>query len=114
MARLIKQYDYPMVLNVVLHRQNIDAIQHILDMAEELEADYVELANTQYYGWALRNRAQLLPTRAQVERAESHCACVPGAFQGTPTHSLCGAGLLREPPQALPGGLGCGVSGHCP
>jgi pyrroloquinoline quinone biosynthesis protein E len=71
MARLIKQYDYPMVLNVVLHRQNIDQIQHILDMAEELEADYVELANTQYYGWALLNRAQLLPTRAQVERAEA-------------------------------------------
>ena len=50
MARLIKQYDYPMVLNVVLHRQNIDYIAHILDMAAELEADYVELTNTQYYG----------------------------------------------------------------
>ena len=71
MAHLIKQYDYPMVLNVVLHRQNIDQIQHILDMAEDLEADYVELANTQYYGWALLNRTQLLPTRAQVEHAEA-------------------------------------------
>lgn len=71
MARLIKQYDYPMVLNVVLHRQNIDHIQQILDMAEALQADYVELANTQYYGWALLNRAQLLPTRAQLEHAEA-------------------------------------------
>ncbi len=71
MARLIKQYDYPMVLNVVLHRHNIDHIQHILDMAVELEADYVELANTQYYGWARLNRAHLLPTRAQVESAEA-------------------------------------------
>jgi pyrroloquinoline quinone biosynthesis protein E len=71
MARLIKQYDYPMVLNVVLHRHNIAHIQHILDLAEELEADYVELANTQYYGWALLNRSSLLPTRDQVERARA-------------------------------------------
>jgi pyrroloquinoline quinone biosynthesis protein E len=71
MARLVKQYDYPMVLNVVIHRHNIDHMQDILDMAEELEADYVELANTQYYGWALLNRAQLLPTRQQVEHAEA-------------------------------------------
>ncbi len=70
MARLIKQYDYPMVLNVVLHRHNIDAIASILDMAETLEADYVELANTQYYGWALLNRSYLLPSREQVEQAK--------------------------------------------
>jgi pyrroloquinoline quinone biosynthesis protein E len=69
-AALIKKYDYPMVLNVVLHRLNIDHVGEILDMAEKLGADYVELANTQYYGWALHNREQLLPSRAQVERAE--------------------------------------------
>jgi pyrroloquinoline quinone biosynthesis protein E len=71
MARLIKHYDYPMVLNVVLHRHNIDHIASILDMAEDLNADYVELANTQYYGWALLNRSYLLPSREQVERAQS-------------------------------------------
>src|SRR5512134_3855092 len=59
-AKLIKQYDYPMVLNVVLHRHNIDHVQQILDLALELEAEYVELANTQYYGWAYLNRDQLL------------------------------------------------------
>jgi pyrroloquinoline quinone biosynthesis protein E len=69
-ARLVKQHGYPMVLNVVLHRLNIDHVAQILDMAAELEADYVELANTQYYGFAYANRAQLLPTRAQLERAE--------------------------------------------
>lgn len=70
MARLIKQYDYPMVLNVVISKYNIDHIEQILDMAEELEADYVELASTQYYGWAFLNRSQLMPTRAQVEHAQ--------------------------------------------
>jgi coenzyme PQQ biosynthesis protein E len=71
MARLIKQYGYPMVLNVVIHRQNIDQIEQILDMAIALNADYVELASTQFYGWGLINRDQLLPTRAQVKRAEA-------------------------------------------
>jgi pyrroloquinoline quinone biosynthesis protein E len=69
-AKLIKQHDYPMVLNCVLHRHNIDHVEQILEMAEAMEAEYVELANTQYYGWAYVNRDQLLPTREQVARAE--------------------------------------------
>lgn len=69
-AKLIKQYDYPMVLNCVLHRHNIDHVQQILEMAETMGAEYVELANTQYYGWAYVNREQLLPTRDQLKRAE--------------------------------------------
>ncbi len=70
MARLVKKYEYPMVLNIVLHRQNIDQIEDILKMTVDLEADYVELASTQYYGWSKLNEAHLLPTRAQLARAE--------------------------------------------
>ncbi|HEY3326518.1 MAG TPA: pyrroloquinoline quinone biosynthesis protein PqqE [Novimethylophilus sp.] len=70
-AAMIKGYDYPMVLNVVIHRYNIEHIGEILEMAEEIGADYVELANTQYYGWSLLNRPQLMPTREQLEKAEA-------------------------------------------
>src|SRR3712207_8318582 len=70
-ARLVKELGWPLTLNVVLHRHNLDRVDRILDLAEELGADRIELANTQYYGWALRNRAGLMPTRAQVERAEA-------------------------------------------
>ena len=69
-AELIQKYDYPMVLNVVLHRHNIDHTQQILELAETLGAEYVELANTQYYAWAFENRDQLLPSRDQILRAE--------------------------------------------
>ena len=69
-ARLVKELGWPLTLNVVLHRQNIDRIGALIDAAEELGADRLELANTQYYGWALRNRAALLPSRVQLERAE--------------------------------------------
>jgi len=70
-AAMIKEYDYPMVLNVVIHRYNIEHIGEILEMAEEIGANYVELANTQYYGWSLINRAQLMPTREQLDKAEA-------------------------------------------
>jgi pyrroloquinoline quinone biosynthesis protein E len=69
-AALIKRYEYPMVLNIVLHRLNIDHVEQILEMADALQAEYVELANTQYYGWAWHNRERLLPRREQLERAE--------------------------------------------
>ncbi len=70
-AAMIKAHGYPMVLNVVIHRYNIDHVDKILEMAEALGADYVELANTQYYGWSLVNRSQLMPTREQLNRAEA-------------------------------------------
>ena len=70
MARVVKKHDYPMVLNIVLHRQNIDQIEDILRMTIDLKADYVELASTQYYGWSKLNEAGLLPTREQLARAE--------------------------------------------
>lgn len=70
MARAVKAHGYPMVLNFVTHRHNIDNIERIIQLCIELEADYVELATCQFYGWAALNRAGLLPTRAQLERAE--------------------------------------------
>lgn len=69
-ARLAKALGFPLTLNFVLHRHNLDRIEEILELCQVLEADRVELANTQYYGWALHNRSALLPTRVQLERAE--------------------------------------------
>jgi pyrroloquinoline quinone biosynthesis protein E len=70
-AHLVKKHGYPMVLCVVIHRENIHQMEDILAMAEELGADYLELANTQYYGWAHINRDALLPTKEQFDEAEA-------------------------------------------
>ena len=67
---MVKELGWPLTVNVVLHRQNIDRVADVLGLAEEVGADRVELANTQYYGWAWRNRDALLPSRAQLEAAE--------------------------------------------
>ncbi|MBU9836502.1 pyrroloquinoline quinone biosynthesis protein PqqE [Rahnella perminowiae] len=71
MAKAVKAHGYPMVLNFVLHRHNIDQIDKIIDLSIELEADDVELATCQFYGWAQLNREGLLPTRDQIARAEN-------------------------------------------
>ena len=70
-ARIIKDNGWPMVMNVVIHRLNIEHIGRIIEMAHELGAEYIELANTQYYSWAFVNRDQLLPTRQQLIAAEA-------------------------------------------
>jgi PqqA peptide cyclase len=69
-AGWIKGLGYPMVLNCVIHRMNIDHLDSIIDMAVRMGADYLELANAQYYSWAHVNREHLLPSREQLERAE--------------------------------------------
>lgn len=71
MAEAVKSAGYPMVLNFVIHRHNIHQMPDILDLCERLGADYVELATCQYYGWAFRNREGLMPSLAQLTKAEA-------------------------------------------
>ena len=68
-AAIVRQLGFAFTINVVLHRANLDRLATIIDLAADLGADRVELANTQYYGWGLQNRASLMPTREQVERS---------------------------------------------
>jgi len=69
-AQLIQENGWPMVLNCVIHRLNIDYIDKIIELAVDLGAEYLELANSQYYSWAQLNRDGLMPSREQLERAE--------------------------------------------
>ncbi len=70
-AQWIKELDFAFTVNVVLHRANLDHLEELIDLAGALGADRIELANTQYYGWAVLNRESLMPTRAQIERSEA-------------------------------------------
>jgi pyrroloquinoline quinone biosynthesis protein E len=79
----VKELGWPLTLNIVLHRQNIERIAAVLRLAEELGADRLELANTQYYGWAWRNRDALLPSRAQLEQAEAVVRAARQRLQGS-------------------------------
>ena len=69
LARQVRQHRLAFTVNLVVHRQNLDHLDEMIQFIEDLAPDRMEIANAQYYGWALTNRAALLPTRAQVDRS---------------------------------------------
>ena len=71
MTREVISQKLPLGLNFVLHRNNLHQVTQFLTMAKGLGAEFVELANTQYYGWAKHNEEHLLPSKLQLENAES-------------------------------------------
>ena len=81
-AEWVKELDFAFSVNVVLHRGNLDHLAEIIDMAAALGADRIELANTQYYGWAVLNRESLMPTRDQIERSEAIVDRAVGKYRG--------------------------------
>jgi len=102
----IKALGFPMVLNCVIHRLNIEHVERIIDLAVDIGAEFLELANTQYYGWAFVNRELLMPTRGQLADAEAVVAArrqqlgdrlrilfvVPDYFEGRPKRCMNGWG----------------------
>jgi len=81
-ARRIKAAGLPLTLNFVIHRGNAGRTAAMLELADALEADRVEIAHVQYYGWALLNRSALLPTLAQLETATAAVEAARDRFQG--------------------------------
>src|SRR5262249_53424095 len=70
-AEAILESNLPLTINVVLHRYNLDHLEEIIDLCVSWGAERLELANTQYYGWALLNAEKLLPTQEQLVKAEA-------------------------------------------
>jgi pyrroloquinoline quinone biosynthesis protein E len=81
-AAIVRAAGISLSLNFVIHRRNIDRLPQIIELTETLSAGRVELANVQFYGWAFLNRAALLPTREQVERARGVAASAKARLAG--------------------------------
>lgn len=103
-ACLIKRIGFPLTLNVCLHRFNIDHVPALIARAAELEAQRLELANTQYYAWALENRSALMPTRAQFDRAEAAVREARPQYQGTMEIVFVKVDYFSHEPKACMGG----------
>ncbi|NQY21254.1 MAG: pyrroloquinoline quinone biosynthesis protein PqqE [Campylobacteraceae bacterium] len=69
-AKEIKEEGLQLIINTCITRQNIHQIGDIIEFAENLGANYLEIANIQYYGWALKNVDSLLPTKEQLIQAK--------------------------------------------
>ena len=81
-AAKIRAAGIPLSLNFVIHRRNIDRLPQMIELAESLHTERVELANVQFYGWAFLNRAALLPTREQVVRAREIATAAKARLAG--------------------------------
>ncbi len=105
-AALVRELGFAFTVNVVLHRSNLDRVGEIIDLAAELGADRIELANTQYYGWGLRNRAALQPTREQVERSREVAEQAMQRYRGRMQITYVLPDYYEAYPKACYGGWG--------
>jgi pyrroloquinoline quinone biosynthesis protein E len=67
LSEIIHRFPIAFTVNLVVHRQNLDHLEEMIGFAEQLKPDRLEIAHAQYYGWALKNRDTLIPTREQLE-----------------------------------------------
>jgi PqqA peptide cyclase len=106
LGRLIRQFRLAFTVNVVVHRQNLDHLGEIISMIEELGPDRVEIANVQYYGWALRNQEALLPTRTQVEKSQALVTAAQARCNGRMRIDYVAPDYYARYPKACMGGWG--------
>ncbi|MDI3306823.1 MAG: pyrroloquinoline quinone biosynthesis protein PqqE [Acetobacteraceae bacterium] len=105
-ARAVRAAGLPLTLNAVVHRQNLDRLPALIDLALELGCGRMEVAHVQYYGWALRNRAALLPTRAQLDAATATVAEARERLRGRLVIDYVVPDYYAQRPKACMGGWG--------
>jgi pyrroloquinoline quinone biosynthesis protein E len=106
LARAIRKHKVAFTVNLVVHRQNLDHLNEMIAFIEEMNPDRVEIAHTQYYGWALMNRAALLPTRAQIEKAVEIIAAAEKRLAGRIRIDSVVPDYYAKYPKACMGGWG--------
>jgi len=109
LSRRIKQHRVAFTVNMVVHRRNLERLEKMIALAEELDADRLEIAHVQYYGWALRNRDSLLPTRAQWERSLAIITAARERLSGRMRIDFVGPDYYAKYPKACMGGWGRSV-----
>ncbi len=105
-ARLVTKLGMSLTINAVVHRQNLSELPAMIALAVALEADRLEVAHVQYHGWALRNRAALMPARADFEAADAVVAKAREAWRGRLTIDYVVPDYYARAPKTCMGGWG--------
>jgi pyrroloquinoline quinone biosynthesis protein E len=106
LARMIRQHKVAFTVNLVVHRQNLDHLEDMIAFIEGMNPERIEIAHTQYYGWALVNRAALLPTRSQLEKAVEVVAAAEKRLAGRIRIDSVVPDYYAKYPKACMGGWG--------
>ena len=105
-AELVRNAGLPLTINAVVHRQNLGRLEEIIELALTMGADRLEIAHVQYYGWALTNRAALLPSREQLERATTLVETSRARLKGMLAIDYIVPDYYARRPKACMGGWG--------
>jgi PqqA peptide cyclase len=105
-AQLVREAGLPLTVNAVVHRQNLDRLSEIIELAVTFGADRLEVAHVQYYGWALRNRAALLPSRDQLDAATATVEAARARLTGVMLIDYVLPDYYAHRPKACMGGWG--------
>jgi PqqA peptide cyclase len=105
-AALVREAGLPLTVNAVMHRQNLERLPDMIELALKLGAGRLEVAHVQYYGWALANRRALLPTEAQLERATAIVAEARLRLKGVLTIDYVVPDYYARRPKSCMGGWG--------
>jgi pyrroloquinoline quinone biosynthesis protein E len=105
-AQLVREAGLPLTINAVVHRQNLERLEAMVELAVEYGADRLEIAHVQYYGWALRNRAALLPSRAQLDAATAFVEGARARLKGVMAIDYVVPDYHAQRPKACMGGWG--------
>ncbi len=108
-ARAVRMVGMPLTLNAPIHRQNIGSVADFIDLAIELGAQRLEIAHVQYYGWALANRAALMPARADVLESARIVEAARSRLQGILTIDFVVPDYYAVAPKPCMGGWGRGI-----
>ena len=106
LSHAIRRHKIAFTVNLVVHRQNLDHLEEMIAFIEELNPERVEIAHAQYYGWALANRAALMPTHAQLERAVAIVADAEQRLAGRMRIDSVVPDYYAKYPKACMGGWG--------
>ena len=105
-AAIVREVGLPLTVNAVVHRHNLGRLAEMIDAAVELGAERIEVAHVQYYGWALRNRAALLPSRAQLDAANTTVEAARARLAGRLVIDYVVPDYHARRPKACMGGWG--------
>ena len=106
LSRAIRRHKIAFTVNLVVHRQNLDHLEEMIAFIEQLAPERVEIAHTQYYGWALANRSSLMPTRAQLEQAVAIITAAEQRLSGKMRIDSVVPDYYAKYPKACMGGWG--------
>ena len=105
-AQWVRELEMPLTVNAVMHRQNLHQLPEMIEMAVKLNAERLEVAQVQYYGWALKNRAAFLPTREQLDEATAEVEAARVRLQGILAIDYVVPDYYARRPKSCMGGWG--------